>query len=111
MFKFRDMTIGKKVGLGFGLITLILMGVVLLTIKQVGIMEIITKRVVELRTPTAHASLMMLNGINHSLASLRGWIILGDPKFQTESHQKFPFLEIAYVQLVLFYQFLPIRKH
>ena len=27
---------------------------------------------------------MMLNGINHSLASLRGWIILGDPKFQTE---------------------------
>ena len=78
------MTIGKKVGLGFGLITLILMGVVLLTIKQVGTMEIITKRVVELRTPTAHASLMMLNGINHSLASLRGWIILGDPKFQME---------------------------
>ena len=27
---------------------------------------------------------MMLNGINHSLASLRGWIILGDQKFQTE---------------------------
>ena len=78
------MTIGKKVGLGFGLITLILMGVLLLTIKQVGTMEIITKRVVELRTPTAHASLMMLNGINHSLASLRGWIILGDPKFQME---------------------------
>ena len=84
MFKFRDMTIGKKVGLGFGLITLILMGVVLLTIKQVRTMEIITKRVVELRTPTAHASLMMLNGINHSLASLRGWIILGAPKFQME---------------------------
>ncbi len=84
MFKFRDMTIGKKVGLGFGVSTLILMGVVLLTIQQVKSMEIITKRVVELRTPTAHASLMMLNGINHSLASLRGWTILGDPKFQTE---------------------------
>ncbi len=78
------MTIGKKVGLGFGVITLILMGVVLLTIQQVRTMEIITKRVVELRTPTAHASLMMLNGVNHSLASLRGWIILGDRKFQTE---------------------------
>jgi methyl-accepting chemotaxis protein len=84
MFKFRDMTIGKKVGLGFGVITLILMGVVLLTIQQVRTMEVITKRVVDLRTPTAHASLMMLNGINHSLASLRGWILLGDPKFQTE---------------------------
>jgi len=60
------------------------MGVVLLTIQKVRTMETITKRVVELRTPTAHASLMMLNGINHSLASLRGWIILGDQKFQTE---------------------------
>ena len=78
------MTIGKKVGLGFGIMTVILMGVVLLTIKQVRTMEVITKRVVELRTPTAHASLMMLNGMNHSLASLRGWIILGDPKFQME---------------------------
>ena len=84
MFNFRDLSIGKKVGLGFGAITLILMGVVLLTIQQVTTMEVITKRVVDLRTPTAHASLMMLNGINHSLASLRGWIILGDPKFQTE---------------------------
>ncbi len=84
MFNFRDMSIGKKVGLGFGVTTLILMGVVLLTIQQVKSMEIITKRVVDLRTPTAHASLMMLNGINHSLASLRGWVLLGDPKFQTE---------------------------
>jgi len=84
MFNFRDITIGKKVGLGFGVITLILLGVVLLTIQQVRTMEIITKRVVDLRTPTAHASLMMLNGINHSLASLRGWILLGDPKFMTE---------------------------
>ena len=78
------MTIGKKVGFGFGFMTLILMGVVLLTIQKVRTMETITKRVVELRTPTAHASLMMLNGINHSLASLRGWIILGDQKFQKE---------------------------
>jgi methyl-accepting chemotaxis protein len=84
MSNFRDMTIGKKVGLGFTILTLILMGVVLLTIQQVRSMEVTTKRVVELRTPTAHASLMMLNGMNHSLASLRGWILLGDPKFKTE---------------------------
>ena len=84
MLNFKDMTIGKKVGLGFGVIVLILMGVVLLTIQQVRNMEIVTKRVVELRTPTAHASLMMLNGMNHSLASLRGWILLGDSKFKKE---------------------------
>ena len=84
MLNFKDMTIGKKVGLGFGIISLILMGIVLLTIQQVRTMEVITKRVVDLRTPTAHASLMMLNGVNHSLASLRGWILLGSPKFKEE---------------------------
>ncbi len=87
MLKLRNMTIGKKVGLGFGVITLILMGVVLFTIQQVKTMETITKRVINLRTPTAHASLMMLNGVNHSLASLRGWIILGDPKLKSERAQ------------------------
>ena len=35
MFKFRDMTIGKKVGFGFGVINLILMGVVLLIIQRI----------------------------------------------------------------------------
>ncbi|HCG73263.1 MAG TPA: hypothetical protein DE038_08180, partial [Nitrospina sp.] len=60
MFNFKNMTIGKKIGLGYGVITFILMGVVLATIQQVKTMETITKRVIELRTPTAHASLMML---------------------------------------------------
>jgi len=82
MLKFQDLTIGKKVGFGFGIIVFILMGVVLSTIQQVRTMEKLTKRVVDLRTPTAHASLMMLNGINHSLASLRAWILLGDSKYK-----------------------------
>jgi len=84
MSKLRNLNVGTKIGLGFGLSTLILMGVVLTTIHQVKNMESITKRVVETRTPTAHASLMMLNGMNHSLATLRGWIILGDDKFKVE---------------------------
>lgn len=84
MVKFRDCKVSTKIGVGFGLITLILMGVVLVTIQQVKNMEAITKRVVTLRTPTAHSSLMMLNGMNHSLASLRGWVILGDPRFKQD---------------------------
>ncbi len=75
MLGLNKLKVGTKIGLGFGLITLILMGVVLITIQQVKNMENITKRVVELRTPTAHSSLMMLNGMNHSLAALRGWVI------------------------------------
>ena len=87
MFGLNKMRVGTKIGLGFGLITLTLMGVVLITIQQVKNMESITKRVVELRTPTAHSSLMMLNGMNHSLAALRGWVILGDAKFKEERHR------------------------
>jgi methyl-accepting chemotaxis protein len=76
-----------KIGLGFALVTLVLMGVVLITIQHVKSMENLSKRLVHLRTPTAHASLMMLNGINHSLASLRGWVILGENKFKEEREQ------------------------
>jgi methyl-accepting chemotaxis protein len=34
--------------------------------------------------PTAQNSLMMLNGINHALSALRGWMILGKDKFKQE---------------------------
>ena len=41
-------------------------------------------RLVELRMPIAQATLNRLNGINHSLAALRYWIILGKDKFKEE---------------------------
>ena len=84
MQQIRNLKVGVKIGLGFALITLVLMGVVLITIQYVKSMESLSKRLVHLRTPTAHASLMALNGINHSLASLRGWVILGENKFKEE---------------------------
>ncbi len=84
MSKIRNWTVGTKIGVGYSIITLVLMVVVLVTIQKIKSMESITKRVAQLRTPTAHASLMMLNGMNHSLASLRGWVILGEEKFKEE---------------------------
>ncbi len=81
---FRNMGMGVKMFLGFGLITLILSAAVLTTIWQVKKTNTITKKVIDLRVPTAQASLSMLNGMNHSLAALRGWIILGKDKFKDE---------------------------
>lgn len=83
----RNLKVSHKIGLGFTFVTLILMGVVLTTIQHVKQIEDLSKRLVHLRTPTAHSSLMMLNGMNHSLAALRGWIILGDEKFRKERAQ------------------------
>ena len=70
--------------LGFGTITLILVAAVLTTIWQVGKTNEVNNRLINLRAPTAQTSLTMKNGVNHSLAALRGWIILGKDKFKDQ---------------------------
>ncbi len=67
--------------------SLILICVVLATIVQVNRVNELNNRIMNLRAPTARSSLMMLNGINHSLAALRGWMILGKDKFKVEREQ------------------------
>jgi methyl-accepting chemotaxis protein len=79
---FRNLKVGAKIGLGFGLMTLLLAVIVISTIAKVRGMTEVTSRAIEVRAPTAMTSLTMLNGINHSLAALRGWIILGKDKFK-----------------------------
>ena len=81
---FRNRGVGAKIGLGYFIVTLILVVAVATTIWQVRRTAKVTNRVIDLRAPTAQASLGMLNGMNHSLAALRGWIILGKDKFQVE---------------------------
>ena len=81
---FRNSGVGAKIGLGYAIVALILVAAVTTTIWQVGRTATVTNRVIDLRAPTAQASLGMLNGINHSLAALRGWMILGKDKFKTE---------------------------
>ncbi|MGR3304001.1 MAG: HAMP domain-containing methyl-accepting chemotaxis protein [Candidatus Scalindua sp.] len=81
---FKNMTIGAKMSLGFGIITLVLVAAVLTTVWQIGKTNTVTNRLIDLRAPTAQTSLSMQNGVNHSLAALRGWIILGKDKFKDE---------------------------
>jgi len=81
---FKNMKLGTKISCGFGIITFILIAAVLTSIWQVGKTNTVTNRLIELRAPTAQTSLTMKNGINHSLAALRGWIILGNDKFKVE---------------------------
>ncbi len=78
-------TLGKKIGFGFGLLILIFIVSVGVTIFQMRKAKEVSNRIRDLRGPTAQASLRMLNGINHSLAALRGWMILGEEKFKEES--------------------------
>ena len=81
---FKNMKLGTKISCGFGIITFILIAAVLTSIWQVGKTNTVTNRLIELRAPTVQTSLTMQNGINHSLAALRGWIILGKDQFKEE---------------------------
>ncbi len=81
---FRNRGVGAKIGMGYAMVGLILVGAVATTIWQVRRTAVVTNRVIDLRAPTAQASLGMMNGMNHSLAALRGWIILGKDKFKNE---------------------------
>lgn len=73
-----------KVGGGYALMGLVLVIVVLVTIFKVNRLTVLNDQVVNLRAPTSRASLMLLNGVNHSLAALRGWMILGKESFRDE---------------------------
>jgi methyl-accepting chemotaxis protein len=81
---FTKLKIGTKIAVGYGIITLILAISVMITVFQVKNNNKLTNRIIDLRAPTAQSSLSMLNGVNHSLAALRGWIILGKDKFKEE---------------------------
>ena len=80
----KQMPLGVKIGLGYTAVTLILVATVMTTLFQVEKMKTLTDRIGDLRAPTAQASLMALNGMNHSLAALRGWILLGKSGFKAE---------------------------
>ncbi len=81
---FGNRGVGAKIGMGYAIVGLILVGAVSTTIWQVQRTAKVTNRIIDLRAPTAQASMGMMNGMNHSLAALRGWIILGKDKFKDE---------------------------
>ncbi len=81
---FNHLRVIAKIQIGFALVAAIMVIIVSNTIWQTKQVKKISDKVVDLRVPTAQNSLMMLNGINHSLAALRGWMILGKDKFRAE---------------------------
>jgi methyl-accepting chemotaxis protein len=84
MDSIKNLSIGKKIGGGFAIILIIMAVIVMVTMGKVSDTKAVTDRVAKLRTPTALNTGAMMNGINHSLAALRGFMILGKDKFKNE---------------------------
>ncbi len=81
-------TIGKKLALGFGaMIALIVISSAVGYWKLTDV-NTVEKRIIELRQPTVLAGRDLLNGINQSLAGLRGYMILGADPDKAELFKK-----------------------
>ncbi len=74
-------TVKTKLFTGFGAVILIMVAASLMTFSGIKNVETTEKRLLNLRFPTVLAGAQLENGINLSLAGLRGYMILGkDPE-------------------------------
>ncbi len=76
--------LGIKLAGGFATLLAISVAIVVITQIQVDKIESLEKRIQQLRTPTVQASMTALNGVNQSLAGLRGYMLLRKELFRTE---------------------------
>ena len=75
-------TIGRKLGFGFATMIALIVAVAGIVYFKVQIVNKVQNQVIEDRQPTVLAATGVLNGINDSLAALRGYMILGKDKFK-----------------------------
>jgi len=81
---FYNLSLGKKLGFGFGAVLLIFVMLVVFIELKITTQESLQNRIVELRVPTNIAGHDLVNGINYSLAALRGYMILGKDSFKNQ---------------------------
>ncbi len=81
---FDHLKVRTQISIGFAIVVLVLIGTVSFSIVESQKGKESFERLVQLRMPTAKNTLKMLNGVNHSLAALRGWMILGKDNFKEE---------------------------
>lgn len=82
------LTIGKKLGLSFSAILVLMIGSAVISYRATNKVHRVQDRVIDLRVPSVQAGEELLNGMNHSLAALRGYIILGDDPAKAEFFKK-----------------------
>ncbi len=82
-----NLPVGKKLATGFGIVLLILVMLVAFVEFELTAQDALQNRVIELRFPTNIAGHDLVNGINYSLAALRGYMILGKDKFKQQRQE------------------------
>lgn len=78
------LSVRNRLIVGFATVSLFLVVAVATTLVKVSSVANRTDQIVDLRVPTAEASSSMVNNINSSLASLRGWMLTGNETFKQQ---------------------------
>ncbi len=101
---FNGKSLKFKIAVGFTIMTAMLIGAVALSAFQIKKTQVVTDRVAEVRAPTARTGVVLLNGVNHSLAALRGWMLLGKDSFKNERIDAWKEIEDALALMTKFSQ-------
>jgi len=99
---FSNLKISYQIGSGFTLIILLLVAIATLTVFSFHENNTISSRVIELRQPTVIASTQLKNGINQSLAALRGWMILNNPGMKDQRRSAWKEINTAFEKMKIF---------
>ncbi|NQZ10516.1 MAG: MCP four helix bundle domain-containing protein, partial [Algicola sp.] len=96
----KNLGIGAKLNLGFGSIIILMIIGTVLSYSSLSDMNHSQSQVTEIRYPAVITASQLTNGINQSLAALRGYMILGNDanaatKFKTERAQAWQKIEQA----------------
>ncbi|GMR08594.1 MAG: hypothetical protein BMS9Abin26_1600 [Gammaproteobacteria bacterium] len=83
MSMLSNLSVGKKIAAGFAVLAILMVVTIGIAMNRINADQEIIDRVFTLRVPTVLASNQMLDGVNSSLAALRGYMILGADKFKT----------------------------
>ncbi len=79
-----EMTIGKKLGLGFAAVLALMVISATVAYLKIAEMNRGVEKVVDHAFPAVSACDEMLDGLNHSVAALRGYVLLGDDPTEAE---------------------------
>lgn len=90
---FRNLSVGKKLAFGFGAVLLTIFVLVAFIEVKLFDQDELEHKVFEVRLPTTLAGHDLINGINYSLAALRGYMILGNDKFKQQRQEAWEEIE------------------
>jgi CheY-like chemotaxis protein/signal transduction histidine kinase/CHASE3 domain sensor protein len=104
-------TLGVRIASGFVCILLILMVAILISIFSIQSVNKISTKIQTKQAPIVIASMEVLNGVNSSLAALRGWMILGDKQFNLQREKSWAIIDANKTKLDHYTRNMKDSKH